>query len=163
MVVTDPSQFPVGVYDVNGSMKGENQQKVDRAYTGCWERTSYKFPGMPSVPCQTLNDFEGQTFSGNDNNFNYFYTVVSGNTFKQSGSYEFLVGTFDSIDSTGTIAYYNDGDYCRGHNLGNREGTVVLVQDENLSVGDINVSFEETSTCRYKATIVVQNVCQWLS
>ena len=42
----DPSQFPEGIYDVNGSMKGENQQKVDRAYTGCWERTSYKFPAL---------------------------------------------------------------------------------------------------------------------
>lgn len=44
----DPSQFPVGIYDVNGSMKGANQQKVDRTYTGCWERTSYKFPALDS-------------------------------------------------------------------------------------------------------------------
>jgi hypothetical protein len=42
----EPSQFPVGIYDVNGSMKGENQQKVDRTYRGCWEHTSYKFPAL---------------------------------------------------------------------------------------------------------------------
>lgn len=42
----DPSQFPVGIYDVNGDMKGANQQKIDRTYTGCWERTSYTFPPL---------------------------------------------------------------------------------------------------------------------
>lgn len=45
----DPSQFPVGIYDVNGRMKGANQEKVDRKYTGCWERTTYQFPSLDVI------------------------------------------------------------------------------------------------------------------
>lgn len=40
----DPtSLFPAGIYDVNGNLKGQNQNQIDRKYTGCWERTSYEF------------------------------------------------------------------------------------------------------------------------
>jgi len=41
--VADPSVFPKGIYDVNGKMLGKNQNKIDRRYTGCWERTQYEF------------------------------------------------------------------------------------------------------------------------
>lgn len=47
----DPtSLFPTGIFDVNGRMRGENQDKVDRKYSGCWERTTYEFDRLDVAP-----------------------------------------------------------------------------------------------------------------